>query len=405
MLHRQLSYICASTCLLIASLLLAPEARAGYWVGAKAPELTMDGMVRGPANPDDVKLAKLPGKTVVLAFWSINCPSCPKVMPHLNGLVEELSDEPFQVISVVNYPPEDVQDFLENQHQLDERIWVGVDGMDQSITYDYLIMGVPMTVIINDKGTVAAVTHPLNVTAEAVRDVMAGKAPVVEMPPAAEGLLDKELPTQLPIYEVLLRASAQDGYSRFSRVGGLRFFSTPLRDMLFQAYGVPPSLIYSDSLLLSAKYDGKIIPPPHRVQDAREMLKTMLTNSFPLTAEKEQRPVEVIAMQMPNGPGPELRPAADEGDWIFELTDRYVRAKKTPMNYFAYRLSEEFGIHVIPETDEDEIYDFTVSWVSMDDEDPRGFKARMLEKLGLDMKRETRVMEVLQVERSDLPAQ
>ena len=54
--------------------------------------LTIDG--------EELQLASLQGKPLLLTFWATNCPGCIKEMPHLIELYDELSPQGLEIIGI-----------------------------------------------------------------------------------------------------------------------------------------------------------------------------------------------------------------------------------------------------------------------------------------------------------------
>lgn len=396
--HRAATSRALCSVLLLGVAASAP-ALAGSYIGAPAKEIHVEGLINAPAgmSPSDISMENWDGKTVFMAFWSTNCPTCPEVIPHLNSLVKEFEGEPVEFISILKEEERDVHDFLRNQFEVNMPI--ALDD-DMSVTRDYLVPGVPMAVVVNPQGLVVAKIHPKQITPEALRDAMAGKTPEVGLAPDPEPLRSKPS-EQMSLYEISIRPSPQTADPHFSRVAGVRFTATPLRTVLARAYQVAPAYIRSETVLLDAKYDVTVIPPRGRESEAHEMLQTLLERTFDLSVEKTMQPVETLVLRMPGEEGPMLRtPAAPRTQ--MRVSGGMMRARNATFEQMAYALFDPLGVPVVDETGrETERFDVNFVWRKGDLD---SFIAGMKKQLGVEVTRDQRETEVLIVTSGGAPA-
>jgi thiol-disulfide isomerase/thioredoxin len=120
--------------------------------------------------------ASLSGRVVVIEFWATWCPPCIKNIPHINALAREFRDECDVVISVTYESEGIVEKFLRN-HPL--QTVIGLDN-DFAMFKSYRAWGIPMTVIVNRKGTIACVIHPDRLSDSLIREVLNGNVPRVK---------------------------------------------------------------------------------------------------------------------------------------------------------------------------------------------------------------------------------
>ncbi|MEZ6093961.1 MAG: TlpA disulfide reductase family protein [Pirellulaceae bacterium] len=138
-------------------------------VGKPAPELAIEELT-GAKEGSEAKLSSLKGKVVVLDFWATWCKPCVAGFEHLNELQSELGED-FVFISITDESPEEVAETLES-HPLET--WVAYDT-DGSTFQDYGVKARPTAVVITQDGNIAAVTNPSLISADALRDLAAGK--------------------------------------------------------------------------------------------------------------------------------------------------------------------------------------------------------------------------------------
>ena len=148
----------------------APEKRLP--IGAVHPRMDfrlLDGS-RGPTWDE------LRGKVVVADFWATWCAPCVGAMPHMSALKKELEGEPVRLFSITYEPGAKVREFLA-AHPLATD--VAIDN-DLATFESFIAWGIPICYVLDREGRVAAVVSPKNLTADAVRSVLAGKTPQIE---------------------------------------------------------------------------------------------------------------------------------------------------------------------------------------------------------------------------------
>jgi thiol-disulfide isomerase/thioredoxin len=127
----------------------------------------------------------LSGQVVVLDFWATWCPPCIASIPLLNELVDRFAEEPVRFISISYETEETVREFLE-EHPLDTV--VALDN-DFATFKSFAAWGVPTSVLVSRKGTIAGVIHPEDLSEEVITDLLAGRIPAVKQ---AEAYPDPE---------------------------------------------------------------------------------------------------------------------------------------------------------------------------------------------------------------------
>ncbi len=144
-------------------------------VGDKPPKLDFKRLKQGSTD-EPLTWERLKNQVVIIDFWATWCPPCIKSFPHLNQLFREFEDKPVTFLSITYEPPNMVQPFLK-KYKLDTCI--GIDN-DFTMFKSYGAWGIPMIVIVNQKGRIASVIHPNYLTNELIHEVLAGKIPKVE---------------------------------------------------------------------------------------------------------------------------------------------------------------------------------------------------------------------------------
>jgi len=157
----------------IAALLLgmaAPAAAQDLSVGDPAPKIEVKEFVKGEPVTELEK-----GKTYVVEFWATWCGPCRTSIPHLTELQKKRKDVTFIGVSVWEQDPKGVKPFVaEMGDKMDYR--VAVDAVPEGGSPDEGTMaktwmkaahqnGIPSAFIVNDKGVVAWIGHPMQMDA------------------------------------------------------------------------------------------------------------------------------------------------------------------------------------------------------------------------------------------------
>ncbi|GAB1456504.1 MAG: TlpA disulfide reductase family protein [Spirochaetia bacterium] len=101
----------------------------------------------------DVALASLAGKVVLLNFWATWCPPCRTEMPSIQVLHTKLDGKAFEVMAVsVAEKPSTVKDFLKS-NPYDFPMYLDEDG---SVSAPFAGRGIPTTFLLDKQGRAIA---------------------------------------------------------------------------------------------------------------------------------------------------------------------------------------------------------------------------------------------------------
>lgn len=120
-------------------------------IGASALDFTLRDLQEKNAS-----LSEYRGKVVLLTFWKVKCKDCTKTLPSVESLEKKLNSQDFAVLTVnvdnLEYvKPEKIHAYLkENNYTF--RVLVDETF---STSEAYKLLAVPMTYLIDKKGTVA----------------------------------------------------------------------------------------------------------------------------------------------------------------------------------------------------------------------------------------------------------
>ncbi|SRR5258706_12388499 len=120
-------------------------------VGKPAPDFTLQTL-----DSKEVKLSELKGDVVVLDFWATWCPPCRKSLPHLNKVAndKDLAEKGLKVYAVNCREGKDKAEAYLKKNNLELNVPLDSNGATMK---DYMVKGIPTTVIVGRDGTVKKV--------------------------------------------------------------------------------------------------------------------------------------------------------------------------------------------------------------------------------------------------------
>ncbi|MBM7623959.1 TlpA family protein disulfide reductase [Sporohalobacter salinus] len=116
-------------------------------VNFRAPDFTLTDL-----NGNKVKLSDFRGQVVFLNFWASWCPPCKEEMPYIQEIYDERGNNVKVLAINVRESPSKVKQFIKKK---DYEFTVLTDE-NGKVSSNYLIRGIPKTLIINENGIIKA---------------------------------------------------------------------------------------------------------------------------------------------------------------------------------------------------------------------------------------------------------
>jgi len=372
---------------------VSPAAAAELWVGQDAPEFSIDEMLQAPPGVDP-SLEMLDGEVIVLEFIELDCEKCQESLGHFNELIEKFKGKPVRFIALSTSEIPEIREFLK-EHEINT--WVGSDP-DWSMWKDYNVRGVPMTVVINGAGRVAAIAHPKDVTEEVLNTTLLGRTPRVPLPPVLFSSGDAAEPE--PMVKIEIRPA--DLHTPTVELKGETYHGrgVPLRTLIDHASGVPAWRMTSDDFLLDARYDVDIEPPFPDEALTERLLAGMVELMFrPRLRQMPQAPVWMYEMHVAQDEELGLKPSKAKAPKIPKNDPGHLVAVSWPVGQIQENLRREFLMPVVDETGLEGRWDFTLQWEPGNRDSL--FKA-LREQLGIELRLVRRPMKrVYKIEKAE----
>ena len=357
-------------------------------IGQPAPELDIEKYLQAPEG--EKSLSALKGTVVVLEFWATWCAPCVAEIPHLNQLSEEFRDKQVQFISITDESEDVIAPFLKRQEM---KSWIGLDT-DRSVFEAYGVRGIPRTFLIDRKGIIAASLHPVGLSSDIIKKVIAGEK--IERPKLSKPKTVENEGTD-PIFKILIaptekrkRPSFSTGSSKGYRK--LDAEGITLHQALSSAYDVPQTRILGPETLLESWYTISARLPRDQF---KLLLQQALTTSLQLRVSNEKKSVEIFILTAGEDSAEKLKPSVmSSSGSMASAGPGKLKAMNGEISMLANSLEQVLERIVEDGTGIEGKYDWELTY---DKDDPNSVLAALKEQLGLRIRKEQREIEFLVV--------
>ena len=385
---------------------------SSLFVGDEIPSIDLPNSYEPiPVN----NLSQLKGKVVILEFWATWCGPCIPALSHLDELKTKFAGQ-LEVIAITDEEPKRLNVFLSRKP--DNLLHI-IDSSRELAKY-FPHRAIPFSVIIDQEGTIRAMTDPAEITEQVISDLIDGRPLRLSNRRNDSVLGLDELKMMFnPSPEVGYEFNLQPGsgkemaasieYNR-GEWGNRRFtmFNLPIMAIYAQAYQkIPNSIEYVNVPEAERAYSKQaldvycldVIVPKGKEEDLFPYMQRKLAelNMGGYKAEIITKKVNVFEIYVQDPSKVErIVSKSDQVGPVMFRPQSYHR-KNSSMKDFIRNIQELFNRPVLDKTNLDGKYDIDFE-VGLE-EGPEAIK-RELEKLGLAYRRTKNEIEILQISKN-----
>ncbi len=151
----------------------------GVGVGMQVPDIRFSNILNAPNK--ESSLAQLKGKVIILEFWATWCGPCLPAMEHLSELKEKFAGK-MEVIAILHEEEDRLKRYIKRKPSL---LWHIADP-NASFNEYFPHRFIPHTVIIDQKGRVAAITSPGEINEDIINQLINNKK--INLPEKNDGV-------------------------------------------------------------------------------------------------------------------------------------------------------------------------------------------------------------------------
>lgn len=290
-------------------------------IGDVPPPLQLSQMAQGP-DLKQVTWDQLKGQVVVLEFWNTACGPCIRAIPHLNELVEQFKGKPVVFISISDDNPDRLQQFL---HKRPIKSWLALDAPFGPTRDAFGVTGIPTTFLIDPKGKIAAITHPVKLEASHLEEILAGKPCSLPLPktdeaaeegdPAQPDADTNDHPARVAVSIQGPFPQPHGAFDSRGWNGNHTVFEAKkafIKDSVAAFFGVNEKLVIPQDPLPERLYDFSAAAPTNQLYELQirftELLRTNLSIAVQLTNRAMNVYVMTLGSTNVSGLRPNLKP-------------------------------------------------------------------------------------------------
>lgn len=365
-------------------------------IGATAPPLHFTQLLQAPSGTQ-TDWPALRGKVVVLEFWATWCGPCVASIPHLNELATAVDPATVQFISIDdNDDPKVVENFLSKRKMAG---WVGIDTSGATLKA-YGVGGIPMTVLVDTKGRIAAVTQPQFVTADKLLALAAGKMASFENfggPISGETTVMTAKSNSDPLFllELTKVPAGTKGGGIFGPKGKFVMFAVEPKGLIAFAFHVPDDRIVVKTQLTNDRYrfQGAFGDAPDSV--TRPLLQAAVTAGIHIRVERKNVMRKAYVLRATPQSNKLLVPSVPNAGAMQGYWNGKIHNIGGSMDDLASSVEDAIQQPVVNETGIAGKYD---AELAISDGDVAAAKSALMKVMGLELVQEQRSIPVIEVD-------
>ncbi|MDQ6631036.1 MAG: TlpA family protein disulfide reductase [Verrucomicrobiota bacterium] len=308
---------------------------------------------------------KFKGQVVVLEFWNTRCGPCVRAIPHWNELVNQFTNKPVIFLSVTDDNPDSLKDFLKTKPM---KGWMAIDGPLTATRTAFDVEGIPHTVLIGKAGKIAAITHPAQLMAKHLDELLAGKPSSLPPPKKADDD-DEVIPVATPtqkIFQISISGPFPQPNEAFNSRGWDKSHNeftakrAYLRDALASYFNFDQKFVISASALPNDLYDITVSGPTNKSSELQKQFTAAIQISFGLIVRTNNRVLDLYEMTFAMTNAPNLKPASKGGGGGGEPGGFLLRGSQ--MKTIAAYLAEALNKPVLDETHSTNLWSAEIKW-------------------------------------------
>lgn len=361
--------------------------------GSAAPELALEKILQAPRDAR-ADWANLNGKVIVLEFWATWCAPCIALQPHLNDLVEKFKGRPIQFISITNEDEEKVASFLKRRTL---KGWVGLD-LDSSAQKAYGAFAIPKTVIIDQKGKIAATLYARNLTEAMLNQLIDGTFAAATPDKNKEPAVTTKEVNAVDADPAQLTLSIKLSKSPFTMVGRSRgkFMAqgADLKSILSALLGTTSTKVYLPTELQDKRYDVNATLLNDKTEAYKPLVVYAVETALGVKVRQATREVDAYLLTAPKELTGSLKPSSSKSLHVSSAKG-VLAASYADINALAANIERVLNAPVINETNLQGKFDWDIIF---DGTDPNSIIDAIRKEFGLELTPVKRQAEVVLVE-------
>jgi thiol-disulfide isomerase/thioredoxin len=262
-------------------------------LGNPAPEIGIEKLLQAPTGAK-ADLASLRGKVIVLEFWATWCAPCVAAMPHLNDLADKFRDQAVQFIAITDEEQAVVERFVRRR---EIRGWIGLDT-NRATFKAYSVNPIPHTVVVDQRGRLAAITEPNGLTEDVLQHCLAADGVT---PPGPSAHQAHKTDADSIRFELTIRRTDAPPSGLRRGDGTFHAESIGLQYLLSVVYGIRYGRVVIPETLRQDLYAVSARAPQADKGQLESILKQAIELSLGLKIHKEARDMEAFVLTLPQG--------------------------------------------------------------------------------------------------------